>query len=169
MELDFHILQMADNARRIRALAEGVTKEQARWKPNPESWSILEVINHMIDVEREDFRVLLDLALNRPNDSRPKISPKVWVTERKYNERDLEQSLNNYLAAREESLTWLRGFLSPNWEVSYKAPWGPIKAGDVFGAWIVHDILHMRQIAKLHYLYTLSRVEPYNTDYAGDW
>jgi len=169
MELDFHILQMADNAKRIRALAEGVTNEQARWKPDPESWSILEVVNHMIDVEREDFRVLLDLALHRPNDSRPKISPKAWVTERKYNERDLGQSLSNYMAARAESLTWLRGLSSPDWEATYKAPWGLIKAGDVFGAWIVHDILHMRQITKLHYLYTLRRVEPYNTDYAGDW
>lgn len=169
MELNLHILQMADNAKRIRALAEGVTDEQARWKPAPDSWSILEVVNHMIDVEREDFRVLLDLALHRPNDSWPKISPKAWVTERKYNERDLGQSLYNYMAAREESLAWLRGLSSPNWEAIYKAPWGLIKAGDVFGAWIAHDILHMRQIAKLHYLYTLRRVQPYNTDYAGDW
>jgi len=169
MDFDFHISQMAENAKRINALAGGVSDEQARWKPSPDSWSILEVINHMIDVEREDFRVLLDLALHRPNDSRPKIAPQAWATERRYNERDLGQSLENYAAAREESLTWLRTLSSPNWEAAYKAPWGFIKAGDIFGAWVVHDILHLRQIAKLHYLYTVTCVAPYNTDYAGDW
>lgn len=169
MEFNFHILQMAGNAQRIRALVENVSDEQARWKPAPDSWSILEVINHMTDVEQEDFRVLFDLAVNRPGDPRPKISPRAWATERKYNDRDLEQSLRNYLAAREKSLAWLRSLPAPNWEAAYQAPWGPIKTGDIFAAWIAHDILHMRQLAKLHYLYTLHLVEPYCADYAGDW
>jgi hypothetical protein len=84
MELDRFISQMANNAQRIRALAEGVSREQARWKPDPDSWSILEVINHMRDVEREDFRVLLDLALHRPDEARPRIAPQAWVAERRY-------------------------------------------------------------------------------------
>ena len=49
MELDSLISQMAENTRRIRALAQNVSEEQARWKPNPESWSILEVVNHLLD------------------------------------------------------------------------------------------------------------------------
>ena len=51
MELDHFISEMADNAKRIRALAEGVSSDQARWKPDPDSWSILEVVNHLLDIE----------------------------------------------------------------------------------------------------------------------
>jgi hypothetical protein len=168
MELDRFISQMADNAQRVRALVEGVSEEQARWKPDPDSWSILEVVNHMRDVEQEDFRVLLDLALHRPKEPRPKIAPQAWVTERRYNERNPGESLQGFIAAREASLAWLRG-LSPDWEKTYEAPWGPIKAGDVFAAWVAHDLLHLRQLVELHWAYTARQVEPYSTEYAGDW
>jgi hypothetical protein len=36
-------------------MLRGVTEAQARWKPAPEEWSILEVINYLCDEEREDF------------------------------------------------------------------------------------------------------------------
>jgi hypothetical protein len=169
MELDRFISQMAANAQRIRVLAGGVSEEQARWKPDPDSWSILEVVNHLRDVEKEDFRVLLDLALHRPDEPRPGIAPQSWVKERRYNERDPGESLQGYIAAREASLDWLRGISPPDWEVTYRAPWGPIRAGDIFAAWAVHDLLHMRQLVELLWAYTTSRVEPYKVDYAGDW
>jgi hypothetical protein len=160
---------MAGNAQRIRALAEGISDEQARWKPDPKAWSILEVINHLFDEEREDFRVFLDHTLHRPGEKKPQISPEAWATERKYNERDLQESLQGFLDAREESLAWLRGLSSPDWDVTYQAPWGPIRAGDVFAAWVAHDILHMRQLVKLHWAYTILQMEPYVSEYAGEW
>ena len=162
MELNRFILQMADNARRIRALVEGVSEEQARLKPDPDSWSILEVVNHLLNVEETDFRPFLDLALRQSGEPRPKIATQA-------NERGLSESLQGLVAAREASLAWLRSLTPPDWEATYNAPWGPIKAGDIFAAWIAHDILHMRQLVKLHWAYTTRLLEPYSTDYAGDW
>ena len=169
MELDRFISQMADDAQRVRALAEGISDEQARWRPDPASWSILEVVNHLLDEEREDFRVMLDLALHRPDEPRPRIDPQAWVTERKYNERDPGESLQGFLAAREESLAWLRELSSPDWEAVYQAPWGPIRAGDVFAAWVAHDLLHIRQLVELHWAYTTRQLQPYRVEYAGEW
>ena len=57
----------------------------------------------------------------------------------------------------------------PDWEATYPAPWGPIRAGDIFAAWVAHDLLHMRQLVKLLWEHTASRVEPYETEYAGEW
>ena len=106
---------MASNAERIRALVQGVSDEQARWRPSATSWSILEVINHLFDEEREDFRVVLDHILHpdQPWPDRGSIDPLGWVTARRYNERDLDESLNNFLTAREDSLAWLRGLPRP--------------------------------------------------------
>jgi hypothetical protein len=56
MDLDWLVSQMEANAQGIRALAAGCSDQQARWRPDPASWSILEVINHLLDEEREDFR-----------------------------------------------------------------------------------------------------------------
>lgn len=169
MDIDHFTTQMADDAQRIRALAEGISDDQARWRPDPDSWSILEVVNHLLDEEREDFRVLLDLALHRPDEQRPRIDPGAWVTERGYNERDLGESLRGFLAAREESLVWLKDLSSPDWDAVYRAPWGPIRAGDVFAAWVAHDLLHMRQLVELHWAYTMRQLQPYKVDYAGEW
>jgi hypothetical protein len=169
MDTDRFIAQMADDAQRVRGLVEGISAEQACWRPDPDSWSILEVVNHLLDEEREDFRVMLDLALHRPNEPRPRIDPEAWVTERAYNERGLGESLQGFLAAREESLAWLRGLSSPDWEAVYQAPWGPIRAGDVFAAWVAHDLLHMRQLVELHWAYTTRQMQPYRVAYAGEW
>jgi hypothetical protein len=169
MDVDRFITRMVEDAQRVHALAEGVSDEQARWRPDPDSWSILEVVNHLLDEEREDFRVLLDLALNRSDEARPRIDPGAWVTERGYNERDPGESMRGFLAAREESLTWLKGLASPDWEAVYQAPWGPIRAGDVFAAWVAHDLLHMRQLVELHWAYTTRQLQPYRVDYAGEW
>lgn len=94
--MDYQIFanQLTCNAERIQAMATGVSAEQARWKPDSESWSILEVINHLHDEERRDFRVRLDLILRNPDREWPAIDPQGWVVEYKYNKRELESSLD---------------------------------------------------------------------------
>jgi hypothetical protein len=98
MDLEYVTARMADNAEVIRALAQGVAGEQARWRPDPTSWSILEVINHLYDEEIEDFRTHLDVIL-RQTRPWPSIDPQGWITARRYNERDLEQSLEGFMRA----------------------------------------------------------------------
>ncbi|MBN1583031.1 MAG: DinB family protein, partial [Anaerolineae bacterium] len=161
--------QMTQNAERIRALVEGVSDTQARWKPDPEAWSILEVVNHLYDEEREDFRARLDHVLHRPDQTWPGIDPQGWVTARRYNERELDSSLDQFLSEREKSIAWLHTLPDPDWQASYEAPWGSITAGDVMASWIAHDLLHMRQLVKLHFLFVTAELAPHNTRYAGTW
>jgi hypothetical protein len=160
---------MAGNAARIRALVQEVSDEQARWKPDPASWSILEVVNHLWDEERHDFRVRLDITLHRPDQPWPPIDPGGWVTARAYNQRSLGPSLEGFLAERQASLAWLRGLEAPDWEASYQAPWGPIRAGDLMAAWVAHDLLHTRQLVELHWAHTTAALDPYDVRYAGTW
>lgn len=169
MNSDFSLAQLQNHAAAIQALSRGISDEQARWKPAADSWSILEVINHLYDEEREDFRVRLDYILHRPGQPWPPIDPGGWVTSREYNQRDLDESLNNFLSEREKSLSWLPELASANWGTACPTPWGQITAGDMFAAWIAHDILHLRQLVELHWAYNLYKVKPYSVQYAGDW
>lgn len=162
--------QLADDANRIAALVTGVSDEDARWKPDPESWSILEVVNHLYDEEREDFRVRLDIILSDPDRPWPPIDPQGWVSERRYNERELEESLENFLAERRASLQWLESLAAPDWSAGCEAPWGAtMRAGDMFAAWVTHDQLHMRQLVELHRALTERSAQPYDLQYAGEW
>jgi hypothetical protein len=42
-------------------------------------------------------------------------------------------------------------------------------AGDMFGAWVAHDLLHFRQLVELFWAYTTHRLEPHEVGYAGEW
>jgi hypothetical protein len=169
MDMDRLLSQMAQDAERVRALVQGASEQQARWKPDSDSWSILEVVNHLLDEEREDFRVRLDYTLFRPGEPWPPINPVGWVTEREYNQQDLDASLARFLSEREASIVWLRALPAPDWDAAYQAPWGPITAGDLFASWVAHDLLHMRQLLELHWAYITAELEPYKPDYAGEW
>jgi hypothetical protein len=75
MNFDYLTARMADNAEVIRTLVQVVADQQARWRPDPTSWSILEVVNHLYDEEIEDFRAHLDVILrqSRPQNPRPPV------------------------------------------------------------------------------------------------
>jgi hypothetical protein len=160
---------MAEDAAAIQALVQGVTDEQARWKPDPTSWSVLEVVCHLLDEERSDFRVRLDLTLHRPGEPWPGINPQGWVTEREYNSQDPAASLTAFLREREASIAWLQGLPPPDWSISREAPWGTITAGDLMAAWVAHDLLHMRQLVELRWSLTRAELAPHSVEYAGQW
>ena len=169
MNLDFYVTRLAENVLVFEGLVGGVGKEQARWKPVPERWSIVEVVNHLYDEEVEDFRQRLDYTLHRPGEEWPKIDPRGWVKERAYNERGLAESLRNFSRERERSLAWLRELKGPDWGASQERPQGVLAAGDLLASWVAHDLLHVRQLTRLHYEYVALVAAPYGTKYAGDW
>jgi hypothetical protein len=169
MERDFFRRQLALNRDRVAALAQGVPEEHARWKPDPESWSILEVVSHLADEEEFDFPVRLKMILEEADKPWPSIDPAGWVTERNYNEGDLFETLNRYMNLRNETLSWLDSLENPDWETSYEAPFGEITAGDMFVSWVTHDLLHLRQLIELQRQYLVEQAKPYRQEYAGDW
>lgn len=169
MNLQFYIDHLSHTQAVISSLVEGVLPEQARWKPAADRWSIVEVVNHLADEEQEDFRARLDKILHHPGQPFAPIDPPRWAVERKYNERDLIESLGRFLEERRKSLQWLRGLQAPNWEQSYQLPHGTIRAGDILASWAAHDLLHVRQLAKLHWEYLNRESSPFKTEYAGPW
>jgi hypothetical protein len=169
MEFLHIYLELANGTGVIQKLVEGVTQAEATIRPNSDAWSILEVVCHLLDEEREDFRAHLDLILNRPEEGWQQINPGEWLSERKYNQRNLAEMLEQFLAERKISLAWLQGLQSPQWDASYQVPFGRMQAGDMLAAWAAHDNLHIRQLVELRRARVVSMADPYDVRYAGDW
>jgi hypothetical protein len=169
MKFDVLYQELVNSTEMIKALLVGVTQEEARLKPSPESWSILEVMCHLYDEEREDFREHLDFILHRQNEEWHRIDPEGWVTERKYNEQGFVEMLEKFFAEREKSLKWLKGLSNANWETNYTSQFGSMKAGDMFASWDAHDNLHLRQFVELRRMRIENITKPYEIEYAGDW
>jgi hypothetical protein len=169
MNIDYFIERFSRNRRVFESLVGEMSVEQARWRPAPDKWSILEVINHLFDEEKEDFRQRLELVLADPAQPWPPIDPRNWPTTRGYNERNLETSLNNFLAEREKSIAWLQQLSEPNWQNQNVGPNGTLSGGDLLASWLAHDFLHIRQLARLHWQYVAEIADPHQTTYAGPW
>jgi hypothetical protein len=128
----------------------------------------LEVINHLLDEEREDFRKRLALVLNNPEASWPPIDPEGWVIQRDYNRKELTKSVNDFIVEREKSLKWLFEIDSPNWQATYHHPkMGPMSAELMLANWAAHDLFHIRQVTDLQFAYLKREVAPISLDYSG--
>ncbi|MBP7961829.1 MAG: DinB family protein [Caldilineaceae bacterium] len=169
MDLIWAQKQLAQNADRIKIMVDAVTDDEARRKPDADSWSILEVVCHLLDEERYDFRVRLNHILAGSEGAFPPIHPGDWVTSHRYNEQDLAASLADFLAERQTSLAWLETLAEPDWAATNPVPWGVISAGEMLAAWVAHDLLHLRQLVELHWFRTTTHLAPYRPDYAGEW
>jgi hypothetical protein len=158
------IRQLTVNAEAIRALIERIPPEQARWKPDAETWSMQEVMAHLYNEERIDFRKHLKEMLNDPPLPWQVFDPSLLVEV-----KDLREALDGFLRERADSLAWLKALEAPNWDASLPAPWGTISAGDVLVSWPAHDYLHIRQINELLFAWNDHQAGQYSVRYAGEW
>lgn len=162
--------RLGRQAQAIAALVRGLPDAAMRAHPEPGRWSMLEVLAHLADEEREDFRARLDLILHRPDAPGTPIDPERWVVDRRYAERDPAAVLADFLAERERSLAWLRSLEAPRWDRAFdQPPLPPLSATDVLASWMAHDLLHLRQLARLLYGTTGTVAGGGSPAYAGTW
>lgn len=165
----FIIHQLSYNKNTFHSLFSGIDKEQYTWKPIPDKWSLLEVLCHLYDEEREDFRARLKHTLETPQLPLPKIDPPGWVAERKYTEWKYTETLEKFLAERRKSVEWLNSLVNPEWTNTHQHPTlGKLSVEMFLCNWLAHDYLHFRQITKLKYDF-LKQSNNVRFDYAGNW
>jgi hypothetical protein len=164
----------------VRALLEGIDNEDARWRPSPEHWSIVEIVNHMADEDADDFVPRLEATLRDPAAAWAPIDPPGAARERRYNERALAPSIDRFAAVRISSLNWLEAATAgeaggvsgelPDWGRAHEhRSIGPIRAGDLLTSWVAHDHLHLRQLAKRLFQLVERDSGGFTTLYAGEW
>lgn len=153
----------------FNALLADMATAEIRWKPAPEKWCPLEVVCHLLDEEREDFRARLRSTLENPEAPWPKIDPAAWVTEHRYMEQDFDATLTGFLAERNASLAWLRGLEGAPWTNVYIHPKvGPVSCELLLTNWVAHDLHHIRQLINWRYAH-LKAHTTVPLDYAGTW
>jgi hypothetical protein len=154
----------------IPAMLASVNDEDARWKPPSQNWSILEVVCHLIDEEKDDFRYRIQSTFADPTRFWPSINPQLWAVDRNYQSRNFQQAVKEFVGERKNSVAWLKSLKEPDWHCTYEHPHlGPIRTGDLLAAWASHDHLHLRQITKRRFEMIARDAGPFSPSYAGDW
>jgi len=155
--------QLASQAEAIRVLAQSFTEEQAALKPGAEAWSLKQLMQHLYDEERSDFRRHLKKMFAGPQPPEPHIA---WQTCR--------QALEGFMEERQASIAYLSALQAPDWGICKEFRFGPsemmtINAGEMLLSWVEHDILHLRQIVELMHARNAGLASDTAITYAGGW
>jgi hypothetical protein len=172
MDTKFIIDRITHNEKVFREILTGIAGDQVHWKPEPDKWSMLEIVNHLYDEEQYDFRERVNASLE--NREAPPIDPQGWVKEKKYAERDYVSSVANFLLERERSIVWLHslegnGKKEFDWESKWTNPQFEMTAYGFLVNWLAHDYLHIRQINRMNYMYLKEKAGDTSLIYAGEW
>ncbi len=170
MEIVELIIKLEKNKAVFESLFTNVLPNQIHWKPNENKWSMLEIVCHLLDEEKEDFRQRIDFTLHKAGQPWPSIDPADWVISRNYSTKDFHITVTEFLEERGKSIEWLNNLVNPNWDNSYQHPLaGEMSAKQLLANWLAHDLLHLRQIIATNFYYLQEKTVPLKLDYAGDW
>jgi hypothetical protein len=169
MNYNLIINNLKSNRDIFRTLLFHLPETEYLWRPEPDKWNLLEIICHLYDEEREDFRQRLIYVLEKPGHPLPNINPSGWVKSRNYISKNFDDMLDNFCQERESSILWLNSLDAPDMTKAYIHPeYGAMTAKMFLTNWLAHDYLHIRQIIKLKFDF-LKSISGESLIYAGDW
>lgn len=169
MKVEEVIRELDRNRKVFRALLTDISEELITWKADSKRWCLLEIVCHLVDEEREDFRTRVGHALEKPLEPLTPIDPVGWPKTRNYLEQDFETAVKKWEQERIASVKWLCELNDQNWESAVNnQELGKITARGFLFNWLAHDYLHIRQINALKHAY-LKHKSGDSLTYAGNW
>lgn len=169
MKLESVIAELERNRKVFKETLADMPQTLINWKANPKDWSLLEIICHLVDEEKEDFRARIDYAFQFPGKPLKPIDPAGWVKSRKYAEQDFVKKLEQFDKERQISIAWLKTTADLNWENSaLHSEYGAMSARSFLYNWLAHDYHHIRQINRIKYNF-LRQNSGDTLEYAGNW
>jgi len=101
---------------RLKAALKGVPKKLLLWTPGPGKWSILEIVAHMRDMERDAYLTRYRRILAEENPPLPDIDGDIYAIRGDYRSQRLPDLLRDWLKLRKECLKLLKSVKGPRWE-----------------------------------------------------
>ncbi len=134
----------------LRALLAGTSDDEARWKPSPARWSILEVLGHLCHVEANSLRYRAQLILSEKNPQFPDYDPGVFEAAGAFERPSLLPALKEFELERVTSLEVLRAIKPADLSrIARHAALGEVTLSNLLNHWALHDLSHLRQIVEL--------------------
>lgn len=115
--------------------------------PAPSEWCLAEIVCHLRDVEAEVNLPRLKKIIAENNPFLPGADTDPWVIQRQYKSQDCLQALDDFIAARLESIELLKKLAPPDWRRTARhSILGPTRLQEIVGITASHDRLHIQQV-----------------------
>lgn len=107
---------VAETPTRLKAALKGVPKKLLLWTPGPGKWSILEIVAHMRDMERDAYLTRYRRILAEDNPTLPDLDGDVIAIRDDYRSLKLPGLMRDWLKLRKECLKLLKSVKGSRWE-----------------------------------------------------
>ncbi|MFN0171640.1 MAG: DinB family protein [Bryobacteraceae bacterium] len=142
--------QLESTAEILRLLMEGLSEEDAQWKPAPDRWSIAEILEHLSHVEGHCFRSRVERIMTEDLPVLETYDQNALSALGQYSGREPDESFAHFEEQREDNLDFLLGLETADLLRRGRHPGlGDITIGHLLHEWAFHDLGHIRQIAEL--------------------
>jgi hypothetical protein len=150
-DLDASVEVLARTPGTMRTLLDGLADAWVRGTEGPDTFSPFDVVGHLIDGEETDWMVRARIILARGSD--PRFEPYDRFRHRERNaRRTLRSLLDEFAQLRTANLNELRSWrLGPaDLELPGIHPtFGRVTLAQLLAAWVVHDLGHIAQTARV--------------------
>ncbi len=136
----------ASTAKKIEKLIKGVPAAKLRKRPEPDKWSVAEIVVHLADTEIVGgYRIRT--ILGAPGTPIAAFNQDAWVTAGHYGKRDVHKSLEHFRTIREANLALLKTLTPEQWKHhGIHSERGEETVEHIVRMFGGHDINHMKQI-----------------------
>ena len=143
------IVVFEEQAKSVRSLLEGLTRDQLNRPEKPGKWSITQVVQHLADSELVfGFRMRMALAHERP--PLIGIDQDAWADRLHYDSVNLEDALEQLSSLRKANLKLIRNLTGDELSrVGVHAERGPETVAHMIRLIAGHDLVHRNQIARI--------------------
>ena len=134
----------------LRLLLEGLSEEDANWKPAPNRFSIAEALEHLSHTEGHCFRASVERMVEEDNPALEPYDQEAHFASGQYSGRSAEDSFDHFEEQRETNIEFLRTLpRSAGGRKAMHKVAGEITLQQMLHEWAMHDLGHIRQIAEL--------------------
>lgn len=136
-------------APKLKKLIHPLTPKQLKWRPEPEKWSIAEIVAHLADVEIvASWRMRSVLGAN--GTAIQAFDQDAWAAVFQYGKRDARQSLEVFRVLRENNLAMLKALPRESWDnYGMHSERGKETIAHLTRMFAGHDANHVLQVERI--------------------
>jgi DinB superfamily len=133
----------------LRTLLAGLPPDVVA-RPNPEGWSVKDVVAHLHDAESIAFTERIRRMIDEDNPAIQSIDPPRRLAQGDYAARTLPDLLDDLARLRSTHVPWLESLTAEQLaRTGVHDTAGTITPRDVVHQWAFHDLAHLRQIMEM--------------------
>ncbi len=147
---------------KLKTSLKGVPRALLTWTPAPGKWSILEIVGHLRDMEKDAYLARYQRILSEETPSLPDVDGDKLSLENDYRSQKLSGLLREWSRLRRESLRLLKKVKPPDWErAGIHQTAGRLTMTDFVRRHAIgNDLAHLGQIEAIQRRYAvLARLE----------